>query len=75
MSKSVPPTPLRGCPARSSGTVGRLEGRVVAISGKVGLRRATVVRIEFKPADADRIIATHSGVEVDYAINLWSKTF
>ena len=34
-----------------------------------------VVRIEFKPADADRIIASHSGVEVDYAINLWSKTF
>ncbi|WP_329482417.1 class I SAM-dependent methyltransferase [Kribbella sp. NBC_01484] len=34
-----------------------------------------VIRIEFKPADADRIIASHSGVEVDYAINLWSKTF
>ena len=34
-----------------------------------------VVRIEFSPADADRIIASHSGVEVDYAINLWSKTF
>jgi hypothetical protein len=34
-----------------------------------------VVRIEFTPADADRIIASHSGVEVDYAINLWSKTF
>lgn len=34
-----------------------------------------VVRIEFKPADADRIIASHSGVEVDYAINLWSKAF
>ncbi|MEV5962922.1 class I SAM-dependent methyltransferase [Kribbella sp. NPDC051952] len=34
-----------------------------------------VVRIEFKPADADRIIASHSGVEVDYAINLWSKSF
>ena len=34
-----------------------------------------VIRIEFKPADADRIIASHSGVEVDYAINLWSKAF
>ena len=34
-----------------------------------------VVRIEFTPADAIRIIAEHSGVEVDYAINLWSKTF
>jgi ubiquinone/menaquinone biosynthesis C-methylase UbiE len=34
-----------------------------------------VVRIEFKPADADRIIASHHGSEVDYAINLWSLTF
>ena len=34
-----------------------------------------VVRIEFKPADAEGIIASHSGVEVDYAINLWSKTY
>ena len=34
-----------------------------------------VVRIEFKPADADRIIASHQGSEVDYAINLWSRTF
>jgi SAM-dependent methyltransferase len=34
-----------------------------------------VIRIEFTPADADRIIASHSGTEVDYAINLWHKTF
>ncbi|MEV8374176.1 methyltransferase domain-containing protein [Kribbella sp. NPDC056861] len=34
-----------------------------------------VVRIEFKPADAERFIAAHTGVEVDYAINLWSKTY
>jgi ubiquinone/menaquinone biosynthesis C-methylase UbiE len=34
-----------------------------------------VIRIEFKPADAERIIASHQGVEVDYAINLWSKTY
>jgi SAM-dependent methyltransferase len=34
-----------------------------------------VVRIEFTPADADRIIASHAGAEVDYAINLWSRTF
>lgn len=34
-----------------------------------------VVRIEFTPADANRIIAEHSGVEFDYAINLWSKSF
>lgn len=34
-----------------------------------------VIRIEFKPADAERIIASHTGVEVDYAINLWSRTY
>ncbi len=34
-----------------------------------------MIRIEFKPADADRIIASHTGVEVDYAINLWSRTY
>ena len=34
-----------------------------------------VVRIEFTPADAQRIIDSHPGVEVDYAINLWSRTF
>ncbi|TWD79810.1 methyltransferase family protein [Kribbella amoyensis] len=34
-----------------------------------------VVRIEFKPADAERIIASHPGTEVDYAINLWSRTY
>ncbi len=34
-----------------------------------------VVRIEFTPADAERIITSHPGAEVDYAINLWSRTF
>lgn len=34
-----------------------------------------VVRIEFKPADAERIIASHAGLEVDYAVNLWSRTY
>ncbi|WP_433010970.1 class I SAM-dependent methyltransferase [Kribbella sp. CA-294648] len=34
-----------------------------------------VIRIEFKPADAERIIASHTGVDVDYAINLWSRTY
>lgn len=34
-----------------------------------------VVRIEFKPADAERFLAGHTGVEVDYAINLWSRTY
>lgn len=34
-----------------------------------------VVRIEFPPADAERIIALHEGTEVDYAVNLWWKRF
>jgi SAM-dependent methyltransferase len=34
-----------------------------------------VVKIEFTPKDARRILASHTGVEVDYAINLWSKRF
>jgi SAM-dependent methyltransferase len=31
-----------------------------------------VVRIEFKPEVAERVIAEHPGTEVDYAVNLWS---
>jgi SAM-dependent methyltransferase len=34
-----------------------------------------VVRIEFDPDMAERIIASHRGVEVDYAVNLWSRHF
>ena len=34
-----------------------------------------VVRIEFDPATADWILAGHEGVEVDYAVNLWWRTF
>ncbi len=34
-----------------------------------------VVRIEFKPDVAESILAAHEGLEVDYAVNLWSKTF
>lgn len=34
-----------------------------------------VVRIEFTPAVADRLLADHEGVEVDYAVNLWSKQY
>lgn len=30
-----------------------------------------VVRIEFAPEDADRILAEHRGTSVDYAVNLW----
>ena len=35
----------------------------------------SVVRIEFAPDLAGRIIDEHEGVEVDYAVNLWSKAF
>jgi SAM-dependent methyltransferase len=34
-----------------------------------------VVRIEFKPEVAERVLAGHRGTEVDYAVNLWSREF
>ncbi len=34
-----------------------------------------VVGIEFAPPVAERILAEHDGTEVDYAVNLWHKTF
>jgi SAM-dependent methyltransferase len=34
-----------------------------------------VVRIEFKPDVAESILKHHEGLEVDYAVNLWSKGF
>jgi len=34
-----------------------------------------VVRIEFDATTAEAILAEHRGVEVDYAVNLWSKGF
>ena len=34
-----------------------------------------VVRIELPPAAAERALAEHEGLEVDYAVNLWSKDF
>ena len=34
-----------------------------------------VVRIEFDPATAKHVLDTHQGCEVDYAVNLWSRTF
>ncbi|RNL82010.1 class I SAM-dependent methyltransferase [Halostreptopolyspora alba] len=34
-----------------------------------------VVRIEFPPKVAHEIIATHPGVEVDYAVNLWWREY
>jgi SAM-dependent methyltransferase len=35
----------------------------------------SVVRIEFGPAVAEEILAGHEGASVDYAVNLWSKSF
>jgi len=32
-----------------------------------------VTRIEFTPEVADAVLADHSGLEVDYAVNVWSK--
>jgi hypothetical protein len=34
-----------------------------------------VVRIELPPAVADRALATHEGLTVDYAANLWWRQF
>jgi SAM-dependent methyltransferase len=34
-----------------------------------------VVRIEFDATTADAVLAEHEGLEVDYAVNLWSKAF
>ena len=34
-----------------------------------------VVRIEFDAGTADAVLAEHEGLEVDYAVNLWSKHF
>ena len=34
-----------------------------------------VVRIEFAPASAAAILADHPGCSVDYAVNLWWRTF
>jgi ubiquinone/menaquinone biosynthesis C-methylase UbiE len=35
----------------------------------------SVVRIEFDPATADEVLASHSGLEVDYAVNLWWRRY
>ena len=34
-----------------------------------------VVRIELPPAAAEQALAEHTGTEVDYAVNLWSRTY
>ncbi|CAN5494928.1 class I SAM-dependent methyltransferase [soil metagenome] len=34
-----------------------------------------VVRIEFEPAMAEQLLAEHQGLEVDYAVNVWSREF
>ena len=35
----------------------------------------SVVQIEFPPTVADGILAEHEGSGVDYAVNLWWRTF
>ena len=34
-----------------------------------------VVRIELPTSVAEAVLAEHDGLEVDYAVNLWSKRF
>ncbi len=33
------------------------------------------MRIEFDAAAAEAVLAEHEGIEVDYAVNLWSQGF
>ena len=33
-----------------------------------------VVRIEFKPSVAEEVLRHHEGLEVDYAVNVWSRS-
>jgi hypothetical protein len=35
----------------------------------------SVVRIELPPEVADRVLAAHEGLEVDYAVNLWWRRY
>ncbi len=35
----------------------------------------SVVRIELDAATAEAVLAEHTGLEVDYAVNMWSRTF
>jgi hypothetical protein len=35
----------------------------------------SVVRIELPTAVAEEVLAEHEGLEVDYAVNLWTKRF
>ncbi len=35
----------------------------------------SVVRIEFDPRTADRVLAEHEGTTVDYAVNLWWRRY
>ena len=35
----------------------------------------SVVRIEFPAAIAEEILAEHEGTGVDYAVNVWSRTW
>lgn len=34
-----------------------------------------VVRIEFAPDVAEEVLASHSGLDIDYAVNLWNRQF
>ncbi len=35
----------------------------------------SVVRIELPPAAAEEALASHTGTEVDYAVNLWWRRY
>jgi SAM-dependent methyltransferase len=51
--------------------------RRIDMGWSFGSREAleAVVRIELPPAAADEALASHTGTEVDYAVNLWWRHF
>ena len=51
--------------------------RPIDMGWSFGSREAleAVVRIELPPAVADEALASHTGTEVDYAVNLWWREF
>ena len=51
--------------------------RQIDMGWSFGSREAleAVVRIELPPAAADEALASHTGTEVDYAVNLWWREF
>jgi SAM-dependent methyltransferase len=74
---------LRAMPAYDPVAVERFWGRQGWLRERIDMRWSfatridfeSVVRIEFTETLADGILAEHDGTGVDYAVNLWWRTF